>query len=204
MVHRPLPEPIGFPVTQLLRTPLLAFAVSVTALAVSPAPAAAQGFGDLAIGWTAVPSTPVSGDYRFAGGPVVRASLGQPVATRVRLRTDASLLFFKVRTEIPTPCPFPQCTGTEYDDNERLFGGVSESALFALDAGGRTYLIGGVGIYATQVQNTSIHEGLYGGVGTEFPMQGNRRLFFEASWQANTPRTNSPQWLLPVTAGIRF
>lgn len=179
-------------------------AAAVAALVGVGGPASAQQFTEAAIGWSGIASQPASERDRFRSGPYMRGSIGEPVGSRINLRTDLHVVLFKLQIPETLPCPSTGCHYTIYDDHTRVVGGVTESALVDLDRRGFVYVVGGAGLYNAETQVNSFHVGAFGGIGVRIPYGPHFRVLAEANWHGLAPESGAPRWIAPVGVGLRF
>lgn len=173
-------------------------------LSVAGPSAQAQGFYEVGAGWSAVPSASTSGDYRFGSGPYFRGAIGQSLNSRVRLRLDANAMVFRLKTEIPVPCPSSGCAHPFYDTHIRGTAALTASGVIGVDPRETVYLIGGAGAYDAETQVNSLHVGVLAGIGIAVPVRSRHRATIEVTWHVLTPKTNGPAWLVPISLGYRF
>lgn len=173
-------------------------------LSLAGSSAHAQQFYEIGAGWSAVPSASTSGDYRFSSGPYFRGAIGQSLNSRIRLRFDANAMVFRLKTQIPVPCPSTGCAHPFYDTHIRGTAAFTASGLISVDPRGTVYLIGGAGAYDAETQVNSLHVGVLGGAGIAVPIRSRHRATIELAWHGLAPKTNGPAWLVPVSLGYRF
>jgi hypothetical protein len=186
------------------RSKLATVGAALAALILATAPARAQRFHELGVGWNAVASAPTSSSDRFRSGPYFRGSIGRSLTPRTSLRLDVNAMLFRLQTLRTVPCPFPACPNPLYDNHIRGVAGLGATGLLGLNSRGLVYLIGGVGAYDAETQVNSMHVGASAGGGIAIPVGPRYRAVIEATWHGLVPRRNGPSWLAPFSVGFRF
>ena len=106
----------------------------------------------------------------------------------------------------PNPCPTTPCEpipGTGQYEGSVV--GIAGTGLVHLAPGGRIYLVGGAGIFFTEeVRRESSRASLIGGLGFWLPLTSGLRAFSEVRMIGPfSNRGLAPQWVVPITIGIR-
>jgi len=176
-------------------------AAGIGCLLVCPAPSRAQAFVELGGGWNYV--APVA-SVTSSHGSNFRASLGWQVAPNFRWRIDAFTSQFDAKSALSLPCPSDGCAPSAYIHSEQV-NGLTVNGLVDVDPRGILYLIGGAGLYDSQLPTPEEwHVGVSAGAGIAVPVASHLRAVVEARWHGLLGATSGPTWLVPVTVGFRY
>ena len=182
---------------------------AVAALFTAAAPLRAQLFIELSGGLNK--TNPIGNGEIVTNGWAARASVGWPVASRLRVRFDAFDTQFENGVMVAS---YPLTAQTliapppQYDYHFLGVQGVTANVLFDVDPRGIFYLVGGGGyslIYGTPSPSDRTGSATATvGAGFSIPVGPRFRFVIEADDHIQFAHGTDVPWIVPVTFGLRW